>query len=135
MAMAVKDWVELILSTLGGLTALSFGFGYLYSQFKEGSTKNKLDTIALLKEDVETLRAEVGELTAKVKELTQEVTNKNKQLDEAMAILQGRDPEMQAFVVNMVQYIKDTKPLIDDIKIKVLPVVDRLDQFLNKQII
>ncbi len=129
--MQARDYIEIILSVLGGIGFLSLGFGYTYSQLREGSNKYKLDTIGLLKEDVTTLRNEVMELTKKVEALTHEIADKDKKLADALAILQGRDPAMNDFMVAMTSYITDNKPFIETIKMQVIPVVAKLDKYLD----
>lgn len=129
--MTTRDYIELILSVLGGIGAILFGLGYFYSQFKEGSTKNRLDTINILKSDVQTLRDEVANLTNKVEMLTKEIETKDKKLGEALAILQGRNPEMEKFIVTMTQYMEDMKPFIENVKMRVIPVVTKLDKYLD----
>lgn len=109
------SWLNLsqyILSMAGVIALISYGWG----QWTKGKNESKLDTIMLLKEDVETLKGKVEELTTKVEELTLEITEKDKKLTEVIAILQGRDPQMQEF-------IRETSP-----------VIAKLNDYLNKQI-
>lgn len=133
--MQTRDYIEIILTLLGGVGFLAIGLGYGYGKWREGNNKNKLDTITLLSKDVETLKSEVVELTKTVEELRKEIAEKDKKLGDALAILQGRDPQMQSFMDVVKTYVDNNKPFLEEIKIEVMPVIKKLDKFLDKQVI
>lgn len=108
------NWLDLsqyILSGVGIVAIISYGYG----QVMQGRNQSKLDTIAILQEDVTVLRGKVEELTEKVVKLTEEIAQKDKKLAEVIDILQGKDPVMQDF-------IKESTPIIK-----------KLDLYLNAQ--
>lgn len=136
------DWTTWLQFTLTGCGAIvSFaglfaGIGY----FRQGKKKEILDgqteelnTINLLKNDVETLQKQVKELTQKVETLTKDNEAKTKKLDEWMLVFQGRDPAMQTFMKMMETYIATNSPMLEAVKSKALPTIERLEKYLDKQ--
>ncbi len=122
-------FIQYLLSFLGTILVISYGYG----QWSQGRNQDKLDTISLLKSDVETLRGKVEELTSEVKNLIEQNLKDKKTLSDALAILQGRDPATLAFIDSMKKYVESNMPLLETIKIEVIPTVRRLDKFLDKQ--
>lgn len=130
---------EIFLGSIGTLisfAALFAGIGY----FRQGKDQGKLSTTNLLKEQIEALegkvngqQSEIIELTSKVKLLTDAVEEKNKKIGEMMEILQGRDPEMTTFIALMKAYIAGNLPMLEMIKTKTIPTVERLEKYLDKQ--
>ena len=47
--------------------------------------------------------------------------------------MQGKNPEMTEFVTMMKAYIEMNRPLLDKINHEVVPTVERLGKFLDKQ--
>lgn len=134
---------SIIIGLIFSLAALFAGAGY----FKQGKNQSKLDTVSLLKEQIDALEGKVkiqeekiGEQDKKIAEmkntiesLYKENIEKNKKLTETLQILQGRDPQMQAFVDIMKKYVEANVPLLDDVKVNVIPTIKKLDKFLDKQ--
>lgn len=125
---------EIILSLIAAIFAVAAGFAAI-GYFRQGKNQSKLDTVNLLKEDVEVLRGKVEELTKEVQNLRAENAEEKKKFTDAILAIQGRDPALQAFIASVKEYVESNKPVIEQIKIEVLPVVKKLDKFLDKQII
>ncbi len=128
--------LQYLLAFLGALFVISYGYG----QWQEGRIKSKLDTVSLFKAQVDALETKVKTQTEDIEKLTKEVRElhisieeKDKRLTELLSILQGRDPQMQSFVKLLTDYVTAGKPIVESIVSDVLPVVRRLDQFLNKE--
>lgn len=122
-------YVQYILTGFGFIAIISYGYGQLVS----GRNKSRLDTIAILEKDVGVLREEVTKLSDKVNELTKIIEEKDKKLGEALSILQGRNPEMEQFIKLATGYVNSSQPFLDQVKTDILPVVKKLDLYLNKQ--
>ena|SRR3990167_1311214 len=131
-----------ILSVLIGIGAIIAGLGYFLGQYRQGSNKNTLDTINLFKERTEALEIKVNEqnddiveLTKKIDDLTVIVQEKDKELMKTLNILQGRDPQTQAIMLSLEEYVRVNKPMLEQIRLEIIPVVKKLDKFLDKQVI
>lgn len=116
--------------------ALFAGVGY----YRQGKSKEKIDqqttelnTINLLKQDVESLQKQVKDLTEKVETLTKDNEAKAKKLEEWMLVFQGRDPQVQDLIKAVNEYIALGKPAIAGITNEILPTARRLEKFLDKQ--
>lgn len=140
--MGIKDWIELISAILGGLGFLALGFGYAWGQVTQGRNQNQLDNNSIYKERIEALELKAKTQNDDIKKLTEEVQDLHKAIDErdkkfAQAILnlQGKDPDMVEFITTMKGYVEANLPLLETIKVKVIPTVERLDKYLDKQII
>ncbi len=118
--MNIPVWIEFIAS-VGVLIA---GLGYAWGQFRDGQSKAKIDSITILEADVKNLRGKVEELTTQVQNLTTEIGIKDKKLADALAILQGYNPNLQKFIDEANHYITFS-----------MPVFDRMNKFLDKQIL
>jgi uncharacterized protein YydD (DUF2326 family) len=132
-------WLQFTATGLGVVVAfagLFAGVGY----FKKGKADGKLDTITLFKEQVDALTNKVGlqeveieKLRKEVHELNVSINEKDKKLTETLAILQGRDPQMQTLMEIMKKYMETNIPLLEEIKTEAIPTIKKLDKFLNKQ--
>ncbi len=120
--MQTRDYVELILSTCGGIGALFLGLGYFYSQFKQGSNQEKIDAVRILTDDVQALRGKVQELTDEVKKLRTDNEEERKKFTETILTLQGKDPLMTEFIKTQSDFMTYTKLILI-----------RVDKFLNKE--
>lgn len=130
--------VELIIAIPVGMGGLVAGIGYMAAQFNKGKYKaiddkkeSELTTVQLLKEQidalekkVETQKTDIDNLTKEVHDLRDENQQVNSKLMNALEILQGRDPHLIEFMKTAHEYI-----------LKTSPVVERLDRYLDKQII
>lgn len=132
----MAPYLQYILTIMGLVAIISYGYG----QIRKGRNDSKLDTIKLFKEQVEALEDKVNRQDDEIKKLTKEVHDlhvaideKDAKLTETLAILQGRDPQMQAFMVKLNEYTELGKPAIKAIVTDVLPLVKRLEKFLDKQ--
>lgn len=103
---------------------LIFAIGYGYGQYKNGTNQQKIDTITLLTADVKTLREEVEKLTKAVNTLQKENEEEKKKFIEAILILQGKDTTMSEFIKTGNHYMTYS-----------MPVFDRLNKYLDKQIL
>ncbi len=133
--METRDYIELILSVLGGLGVLALGLGYAYGKWIEGRNKNTIDGFTILEKEVKVLRDEVAKLTKEIQNVREENASERKKFTEVILAIQGKDPEMQTFMIAVKQYMEDNKPFIENIKMRVIPVVMKLDKFLDGQII
>jgi FtsZ-binding cell division protein ZapB len=122
-------FIQYTLSLLGFIFACAYGYG----QWKQGKNQVRIDTITLLKSDVDTLKDKVIELTNQVDSLTKELRLKDEKLKEWLEIFQGRNTDMVDFIKMGNTYMEIGKPILAAITTDVLPVVKRLDTFLNKQ--
>jgi hypothetical protein len=111
-------YLQYILAFLG----LVFACGYAYGQWKNGANQEKIDTITILKSDVETLRGKVEELTTQVKLLRDENALEREKFTKAILTMQGQDPLMVEFIKNQNDFMTYTKLILV-----------RVDKFLNKE--
>lgn len=125
-----------VVGAIFSLAALFAGIGY----FRQGKVQSRLDTANLLKEQIDALEGKVNLQDAEIKKLTKEVHDlheaideKDKKLVETLAILQGRDPQMQEFIKKMSDYITIGEPAIQSIRVDILPIIKRLDKFLGNE--
>ena len=125
----MSQLLQYILSFIGLLAVISYGYG----QVRRGRNDSRIDTINLLEKDVVILKDEVSKLSKEVTDLKIVIKEKDDKLAEALSILQGRDPQMQEFIKLMAAYIETNKPILEEIKVEVIPIVKKLDLFLNKQ--
>lgn len=126
------DTITIIISIIGfilSIAALFAGVGY----FRQGKNQAKLDANALLKDDVVALTKKVNEMDKEIKSLRLAIEEKDKKLSDTLAILQGRDPQMTAFVEIVKSYITANVPLLEEIKTTTIPTIKKLDKFLDKQ--
>lgn len=122
-----------ILQTILSIGAVIAIISYAWGQWISGKNKYKIDTITLLEKDVKTLREEVINLTNEVTALRTAIAEKDEKLREWMEVFQGRDPKTQELLNSLNEYMLIGKPLIESVTRDVLPVVSKLDKFLNKQ--
>jgi uncharacterized protein YoxC len=131
---------EIFLGVIG--TAISFaimfaGVGY-YRQGKKQEILDgqleELNSITLLRSEVETLTRQVKELSSRVEILTNDNEIKTKKLEEWMHVFQGVDPDMKAFKEMVRTYIHVNTPLLDIIKSETIPSIRNLQKYLDKQI-
>lgn len=117
------------INALAVLAIVSYGYG----QLRKGRNDSRLDTITILEKDVKILKDKVVELTAQVDKLQLTIQEKDQKLMDALAILQGRNPEMDTFIKLVDNYITGNAPLFEEIRLEVIPVARKLDKYLNKQ--
>ena len=132
-----------IIAAVLAVAATFAAIGY----YRQGSNQARLDdgnselnTNALLKEQIDALENkvdrqsdEIKELTSKVQFLTTSLEEERKKFAETILTLQGKDPQMTEFVTMMKAYIDMNRPLLDKINHEVVPTVERLGKFLDKQ--
>ncbi len=127
--MQTRDWIEIILAVLGGLSAVLLTGGYAYGSWKQGSNQNKLDNDSIYKGRIEALELEarlqssdIEKLTKEVRDLHEAIDLRDKKFAEAILTLQGKDPTMADFIMKGTEYMASTKP-----------VLVRMDKWLNKE--
>jgi len=132
----MSEFLQVIIA----LGVMVFGGGYLWGKFREGKNSSKFDTVKLFKEQIDALEgkvnlqdAEIKRLTGEVHELKLVIEAKDKRLGEVLAILQGRDPQMQMFMKELKDYIEAGKPAIHYITTEIPVILKRLEKFLDKQ--
>lgn len=132
-----------IIAAVLAVAATFAAIGY----YRQGSNQARLDdgnselnTNALLKEQIDALEnkvdrqsSEIQDLTKKVQFLTTSLEEERKKFAETILTLQGKDPQMTEFVTMMKAYIDMNRPLLDKINHEVVPTVERLGKFLDKQ--
>ncbi len=99
---------------------LVFAIAYGYGQWKNGRNQEKIDTISILKSDVETLREKVEELTNQVQLLRQENALEREKFTKTILTLQGQDPVMNEFIKTQNEFMTYTKLILI-----------RVDKYLN----
>lgn len=104
--MQTRDWIELILSVLGGIGFLFLGLGYAYSQLKEGSNKNKLDTIGLLKEDVAALKKVVQDNHDEIIRLQEQLKSAMADKKRLEEIVENRNPDLESILKEVRDFMK-----------------------------
>ena len=138
--------LEVIGSIIGVVLAVAAAFAAI-GYYRQGSNQARLDdgnselnTNALLKEQIDALEnkvdrqsSEIQDLTKKVQFLTTSLEEERKKFAETILTLQGKDPQMTEFVTMMKAYIDMNRPLLDKINHEVVPTVERLGKFLDKQ--
>ena len=138
--------LEVIGSIIGVALAVAAAFAAI-GYYRQGSNQARLDdgnselnTNALLKEQIDALEnkvdrqsSEIQDLTKKVQFLTTSLEEERKKFAETILTLQGKDPQMTEFVTMMKAYIDMNRPLLDKINHEVVPTVERLGKFLDKQ--
>ena len=138
--------LEVIGSIIGVVLAVAAAFAAI-GYYRQGSNQARLDdgnselnTNALLKEQIDALEnkvdrqsSEIQDLTKKVQFLTTSLEEERKKFAETILTLQGKDPQMTEFVTMMKAYIEMNHPLLDKINQEVIPTVERLGKFLDKQ--
>lgn len=142
------NFLQIIISIVGtiiSLAALFAGIGY----FRQGKKQGEMDTVTLFKDQIDALEGkvnlqseqiskqdtEIKNLTNEIQILRKEITEKDKKLIETLEILQGRDPRMQEFISELKAYIELGRPALETLTTKIIPIVNRLDKFLDKQIL
>ncbi len=129
------------------LAAIAALLGVAWSQFTKGQTENNSSNDSIYKERIEALELKVKSQSTQmdtqdedIKKLTKEVQDlhaaidaRDKRFAEAILTLQGKDPDMQKFTNLLMQYVEDNKPFIENIKMRVIPVVMKLDKYLDMQ--
>lgn len=147
--MQTRDWIEIIGTIIGGTSVLFLSFGYAYGQWRQGNNQSKLDNNSIYKERIEALELKVQtqneemktqsedieKLTKEVHELHLAIDMRDKRFAEVILTLQGKDPVLQNFMNTVSQYITDNKPFIENIKMRVIPTIGKLDKFLDQQVI
>jgi len=133
------DWPQVtitITELFFSMAALFAGVGY----FRQGKAKSKLDTVTLFKEQVDALEGkvntqtdEMAKLMKRIKMLQDAIDERDKKFAQAILAIQGRDPSMQEFMILMRSYIDTNTPLLETIKTKTIPTIERLELYLNKQ--
>ena len=133
------------LQILGGIITASISVGAVLfgiGKFIEGKASAKRDmsqdeltAMKILQSKVETLTTEVERLTGKVNELEVTLELESKEKKQILAILQARNPEMDKTFEAIRIYISTNSPLLERVRDEVLPVVTKLDKYLNKQTI
>ena len=132
-----------IIAAVLAVAATFAAIGY----YRQGSNQARLDdgnselnTNALLKEQIDALEnkvdrqsSEIQDLTKKVQFLTTSLEEERKKFAETILTLQGKNPEMTEFITMMKAYIEINRPLLDKINHEVVPTVERLGKFLDKQ--
>lgn len=132
-----------IIAAVLAVAATFAAIGY----YRQGSNQARLDdgnselnTNALLKEQIDALEnkvdrqsSEIQDLTKKVQFLTTSLEEERKKFAETILTLQGKDPQMTEFITMMKAYIDMNRPLLDKINHEVVPTVERLGKFLDKQ--
>ena len=138
--------IEVVGSIIGVVLAVAAAFAAI-GYYRQGSNQARLDdgnselnTNALLKEQIDALEnkvdrqsSEIQDLTKKVQFLTTSLEEERKKFAETILTLQGKDPQMTEFVTMMKAYIDMNRPLLDKINHEVVPTVERLGKFLDKQ--
>lgn len=135
-ATTVIEIAAVVVGAIFSLAALFAGVGY----FRQGKNQSRIDANILLKDDVEALTKKVNlqatdieKLTKEVQDLHRSIDEKDKKLSEYVDILRGRDPQMTLFLSVMQEYVKNNTPLLETIKSKTIPTIERLENYLNKQ--
>jgi len=144
---------QIIISIIGGIFAIAASFagvGY-YKQGRatqildEGNTK--LNTNSLLKDQIDALEDKVDRqsekinsqsdeikgLTAKVQFLTNSLDEQQKKFAQAILAIEGKDPQIIEFIGMAKSYFELNRPLLDKINHEVVPTVERLGKYLDKQ--
>ena len=138
--------LEVIGSIIGVVLAVAAAFAAI-GYYRQGGNQAKLDegndklnTNTLLKEQIDALEnkvnrqsSEIEDLTKKVQFLTTSLEEERKKFAETILTIQGKDPQMTEFIVTMKAYVEINKPIMETIKTEVLPTVNRLEKFLDKQ--
>ncbi len=136
------DWgmvITIVISFIGmifGVAALLAGIGYL----RQGKNQGKLDANNLLQQDVSELTKRINNQDTEIKRLTEEVKSlhdaidiRDKRFAESILLLQGKDPQLVAFVAIVQKYIESNIPLLNTINTETIPTIKRLEKFLDKQ--
>lgn len=133
------EWFQIIISIISILISIGILFGGI-GYYRQGKKKEILDgqaeeinTINILRNDVETLQKQVKELTQKVEVLNKDNAEKTRKLEEWMLVFQGRDPDMKLFMDLMRSYVNNNTPLIETIKSETVPTIKNLQRYLDKQ--
>lgn len=135
----ILENVKAIFTLLAGLGILGGGFGYLVSQFKEGSSKgikSAEDLMNFWKSQAEGYKLAMDEkdkvnstkfeeLNAKIGNIQGQLTEKERQNKEYLEILQNRDPETQRFQSTMVESMKYMAEVLKDVHIMTKAEHDR----------
>ncbi len=140
-------YLEISIAVIGLLLSIAagvFAVGY-YKQGKAQSAlddgNSKLNTNTLLKDQIDALETkvdiqseEIKLLTEKVKVLTASLEEERKKFAEAILAIQGKDPQLTEFVAMMKTYIDMNRPLLDKVNHEIVPIVERLGKYLDKQV-
>ena len=138
MEISFLQILAIIVGIIVSLAGLVAGIGYFIqakASAKRDTGQEELTAMKILREKVETLTEEVGRLTVKVNELEVTLETESKEKKQILAILQARNPEMDKTFEAIRIYISANSPLLERVRDEVLPVVTKLDKYLNTQII
>lgn len=138
---------QIILEVLAGLGILIAGFGFAYAQFKSGANKAKDDLVNTLQDALKVEKDKNAELMAsntelvashqtQLTDLTQQVgklqglyEQSEKQKNEYLLILQGRDKESLAYKKAVLEVMVIAKKFIEDKG----PKIDRINRQFNRK--
>lgn len=110
---------------------IAIGIGYLFSQFKKGGSQSATEVITLLRIKDEEQKQIILEFQTRFENINKELGNlqgqlqeKDKKLEEYMAIFQGRSPEqvqyqteMRKFTVGVAKYMENSTIILEQMKI------------------
>ncbi len=140
------DWITWSQFTLTGLGVLfTTLFGYATIQFAKGyreqgkkqasldGENEKINANTLLEQDVKALSKKVNEQSVEMKRMGEEITKLRTAIEERDKILQGRNPQMEAFLTLMTEYVKKNEPILKVVETETIPTIRDLKEFLHKQ--
>lgn len=132
-------------SILSGVGVLAGGLGFAYAQFKSGANKAKDDLVHTLRESLDVEKNKIKELTetygTQINTLNKEVgrlqglhESNERKIKEYMEILQGRNPEMEKFMIeitatsrNAEKYMENSTKILSELIILNKNTKSRLD--------
>src|SRR3990167_1310561 len=143
-------WIQFTLTGLGAIIAFSgliTSIGYLFGTLKKGKNQGEIDTVKILNDKIDALEMKVNdqqiqidlmkktieEREEQLKALYKENLEKNKKIEEYLLIFKGRDPHFEEFVTLIKKYVETNIPLLQKISVDVIPVIEKLAKYLNKQ--
>jgi len=123
--------------------AVLFGIGQFVqgrASAKSSSIKDELNANQLFKDDIAAMSKRISEqddsidaLTLEIQNLKRMVEEKDKKLIDTLAILQGQNPDMKKVFEEIRVYIAANTPLLEEVRKEVIPIVYKMDKFLEKQ--
>lgn len=117
---------------LNVLGFLILGLSYIFVQWRYGQNKASVEVIETYKEQVYQLREQVNNLSKELGILEGVVKEKDSQIKTYLAILQNRNPEMEAFIQSISKVANDATAFMKDMGLTMTTLKEDINLLMEK---